>query len=154
MRVELQRVNDAFHFEAVGSAGVKVHLDSSPDSGGQNLGARPMEMVLMGLGGCSAIDIILILEKQRQKVQDFRITIDGERAQGVIPAVFTTIHLHYTLTGELDEKKVKRAVELSMEKYCSVSAMLNKTATITYSFSVEPGQPTAVEPGQQGEVNG
>lgn len=154
MRVELQRVNDAFHFEAVGSAGVKVHLDSSPDSGGQNLGARPMEMVLMGLGGCSAIDIILILEKQRQEVQDFRITLDGERAKDVIPAVFTTIHIHYTLTGQLEENKVKRAIDLSMEKYCSVSAMLNKTATITYSFTIEPGQPAAVVPGQQGDVNG
>jgi putative redox protein len=154
MRVELQRVNDAFHFEAVGSAGVKVHLDSSPDSGGQNLGARPMEMVLMGLGGCSAIDIILILEKQRQEVKDFRITIDGERAKDVIPAVFTTIHVHYTLTGHLNENKVKRAVDLSMEKYCSVSAMLNKTATITYSFSIEPGQSAAVAAGQQGDMIG
>jgi len=138
MKVELRRVNDAFHFEAVGAAGVAVHIDGSPEIGGVNAGARPMEMILMGLGGCSAIDIVLILQKQRQVIEDMRITIEAERVPNETPSVFKTIHVHYTFKGDLNEEKVKRAIELSMEKYCSVTAILNKTAEISHSFSVEP----------------
>jgi putative redox protein len=136
MKVELRRVNNAFHFEAVGAAGVAVHIDGSPDIGGVNAGARPMEMILMGLGGCSAIDIVLILQKQRQVIQDMGITIEAERVPNETPSVFKTIHVHYTFTGDLNEDKVKRAIELSMEKYCSVTAILNKSAVITHSFSI------------------
>ena len=136
MKVELKRVNEAFHFEAVGTAGVPVHIDGSPDIGGENAGARPMEMILMGLGGCSAIDIVLILQKQRQVIEDMSITIDGERVPNETPSVFKNIHVHYNFKGDLNEEKVKRAIELSMDKYCSVTAILNKTAVITHSFSI------------------
>jgi len=136
MKVELKRVNEAFHFEAVGAAGVPVNIDGSPDIGGVNAGARPMEMILMGLGGCSAIDIVLILQKQRQVIEDMRITIEAERVADQTPSVFKTIHVHYQFKGDLSEEKVKRAVELSMEKYCSVTAILNKTADITHSYSI------------------
>ena len=136
MKVELKRVDDAFHFEAVWAAGVPVHIDANADIGGNNAGARPMEMVLMGLGGCSAIDIILILQKQKQEITDFRIHIDGEREPNAVPSVFTNIRLHYALSDNLDEQKVKRAIDLSTDKYCSVSAILNKSATITYTFSI------------------
>ena len=136
MKVELKRVDDAFHFEAMGAAGVPVHIDANADIGGNNAGARPMEMVLMGLGGCSAIDIILILQKQKQEITDFRIHIDGEREPNAVPSVFTNIRVHYALSGNLDEQKVKRAIDLSTDKYCSVSAILNKTATISYTFSI------------------
>ncbi len=136
MKVELKRVDKAFHFEAVGTAGVAVHLDGSPDIGGTNAGARPMEMLLMGLGGCSAIDIVLILQKQKQVIEDFNITINGERVPDATPSVFKTIHIEYNFSGDLDQNKVKRAIDLSMEKYCSVTAILEKSAEITYSFTI------------------
>jgi putative redox protein len=136
MKVELRRVNDAFHFEAVGAAGVPVQIDGSPDIGGVDAGARPMEMILMGLGGCSAIDIVLILQKQRQVITDMTISIEAERVPNETPSVFKTIHVHYNFKGDLQIEKVTRAIELSMEKYCSVTAILNKTAVITHSFTV------------------
>jgi putative redox protein len=136
MKVELRRVNNAFHFEAVGAAGVPVHLDGSPDIGGVDAGARPMEMILMGLGGCSAIDIVLILQKQRQVIEDMTISIDADRVPNEIPSLFKTIHVHYNFKGDLQIDKVTRAIELSMEKYCSVTAILNKTAVITHSFTI------------------
>jgi putative redox protein len=136
MKVELRRVNDAFHFEAVGAAGVPVQIDGSPDIGGVDAGARPMEMILMGLGGCSAIDIVLILQKQRQVITDMTISIEAERVPNETPSVFKTIHVHYNFKGDLQIEKVTRAIELSMEKYCSVTAILNKTAVITHSFTI------------------
>jgi putative redox protein len=136
MKVELRRVNEAFHFEAVGAAGVAVNIDGSPEIGGVNAGARPMEMILMGLGGCSAIDIVLILQKQRQVIADMRITIKAERVPNETPSVFKNIHVHYAFTGDLSEEKVKRAIDLSMDKYCSVTAILNKTAEITHSYAI------------------
>ena len=137
MQVELKRINENCHFKAVGSAGVEVNIDGAPSIGGQNAGARPMELILMGLGGCTAMDVISILKKQKQKIDDLKITIDGERLVGQIPSIFKTINVHYIFKGELEEKKVKHAIELSMEKYCSVTAILNKTAKIDYSFSIE-----------------
>jgi len=136
MKVELKRVNNAFHFEAVGAANVPVHIDGSPEIGGVDAGARPMEMILMGLGGCSAIDIVLILQKQRQLIEDLVITVEGERVPNETPSIFKTIHVHYSFKGDLSEEKVKRAIELSMGKYCSVTAILNKTAEVTHSFSI------------------
>ena len=102
-------------FEVTTDSGHTFTTDGSPDHGGGNAGPRPMEMVLAGLGGCSGIDVLLILEKSRQDVTDCRITLDAKRADAV-PAVFTDIHLHYTVVGnDLDPKRVERAVSLSME---------------------------------------
>ncbi len=136
MQIELKRKNDAFHFEAVGTAGVAVQIDSSPDHGGENKGARPMALILMGLAGCSAIDVISILKKQRQKIERFSVTASGERRRESVPAVFTKIHLHFSLSGEVDEIKLRKAIELSMEKYCSVTAMLQNTVDITHTSEV------------------
>lgn len=113
-----------------------VHLDGSPDIGGVDAGARPMEMILMGLGGCSAIDIVLILQKQRQVIADMSISIEADRVPNETPSVFKNIHVHYNFTGDLNIEKVTRAIELSMDKYCSVTAILNKTAVITHSFTI------------------
>ncbi|GAB3989239.1 OsmC family protein [Spirosoma daeguense] len=136
MHIELARVDDAFHFEAVGTSGVAQHIDAAPDTGGHNAGARPMEMLLMGLAGCSAIDVILILKKQKQIIDDFRLKVDGLREKGAIPAPFKKIHITYLLKGQLDPDKVKRAIDLSMDKYCSATAQLRPTAEITYSFEL------------------
>lgn len=136
MRVELVRVDDAFHFEAVGLSGVAQHIDAATNIGGHNAGARPMEMLLMGLAGCSAIDVILILQKQKQVIDDFRMTVDGLREKDATPAPFQKIHITYTLKGALDENRVKRAIDLSMDKYCSATAQFRPTAEITYSFEI------------------
>jgi putative redox protein len=120
-----------------GSSNTEVHIDASEQIGGHNQGARPMELVLMGLGGCSGIDLINILKKQSQDLKSFDIIIEAEREQDKIPAVFKTIHLTFKLSGNLSDKQVKKAIELSMEKYCSVTAMLEKTAKITYEYHIE-----------------
>jgi len=123
-------------FVGESGSGHCVTMDGAPEAGGRNLAPRPMEMVLMGLGGCSGIDVLSILRKGRQRVSACEISIEAERADAV-PAVFTRIHIRFRLRGErLDRSKVARAVSLSMEKYCSVTRMLEKTAAITHDFEI------------------
>jgi putative redox protein len=109
-------------------------MDASPTIGGENLGVRPMEMLLCALGGCSGIDVISILKKQKQEPSDFSIKIDGEREQGKEPALWKNIHAEFSFAGNLDAQKLIRAVELSLEKYCSVAKTLEQSATITYTI--------------------
>lgn len=117
-------------------SGHGVVLDGAPEAGGRNLGLRPMEMVLTGLGGCSAFDVVQILRKGRQAVTGCTVELAAERAE-TVPKVFTRIHLRYTVTGRgLDPSRVARAVRLSAETYCSATAMLGKTAEITHDFEV------------------
>ncbi len=129
MKIALQRVDDGFNMEAVDENGHKVLMDSSLENGGKNNGIRPMQMVIMGLGGCSAIDVMMILKKQRQEVTDFRIEIDAEREKGKEPSLWETAHLIFHLTGNIDPDKAARAVELSMNKYCSVAETLRQGNT-------------------------
>ncbi len=140
MKVELVRVDDAFHFEATGTSNVTVHTDAAEAIGGRNAGARPMELLLMGLAGCSAIDVVLILKKQRQVITGFRVSAEGEREkeEGTERKPFRKIHLHFQLTGEkLDSNKINRAVALSMEKYCSATAQLEALAAITFEITIK-----------------
>ena len=117
---------DGAMFVASSGSGHRVVMDGPPDHGGKNLGARPMEMVLMGLGGCTAFDVVDILKKSRQPVRDCRVDLTAERADAV-PAVFTKIHIHFVVSGSgLAPKQVARAVALSATKYCSASMMLEK----------------------------
>ena len=136
IKIELNRLNDAFHFEAANENGNSVHIDASPDIGGTNQGMRPMQMLLAAMGGCSAIDIVNILKKQKQDLKDIKVTVTGEREQGVVPSLYTEVHAHYKLFGKLDKKKADKAVSLSVEKYCSVAKTLEKTAQVTYSFEI------------------
>lgn len=123
-------------FEGVAGSGHRVTMDVAPEVGGRNLGLRPMEMVLLGLGGCTAIDVLHMLRKGRQPITDMRVELDAERADDV-PKVFTKIHLHFVLTGAgLDPHKIERAINLSASKYCSASMMLNKTAEMTHDFEI------------------
>lgn len=118
------------------SSGHAVVMDGPPEHGGRNIAVRPMEMVLLGLGGCTAFDVVSILKKARQQVKGCEINVKAERADA-IPAVFTRIHIHYVLSGkDLSEQQVHRAVQLSAEKYCSVTVMLAKTAEITHDYQV------------------
>ena len=123
-------------FVAESGSGHCVVLDGPPEAGGQNLGVRPMEMVLLGLGGCTAFDVVDILRKKREAVSGCEVLINAERAD-TVPKVFTKIHLHYIVSGKgVKAESVQRAVELSAEKYCSVSMMLNKTAELTHDYEV------------------
>ena len=123
-------------FEGVAGSGHRVTMDVAPEVGGRNLGLRPMEMVLLGLGGCTAIDVLHMLRKGRQPITDMRVELDAERANDV-PKVFTRIHLHFVFTGAgLDPHKIERAMNLSASKYCSASMMLNKTAEMTHDFEI------------------
>jgi putative redox protein len=127
MKISLQRIDDAFNMEAVDEQGHKVLMDSSLENGGKNNGVRPMQMLLMGLGGCSAIDVAMILKKQRQELSDFKIEIDGEREKGKEPSIWENVHIIFHLSGaNLDPDKAARAVELSMTKYCSVAETLRR----------------------------
>lgn len=136
MKVNIKRVDKDFHFHAYGSSGVPVNIDAAEAIGGHNAGARPMELVLIALGTCSAIDIISILRKQKQEIVNFEIEVDGNRREKEIPAIFENAHIEFKFKGKLDDEKVKRAVELSVEKYCSVYEMLKQTTKITYSYKI------------------
>ena len=126
-------------FVGQSESGHSVVMDGPPDSGGRNLGVRPMEMLLLGLGGCSAFDVVHILRKGRQPITDCVADLSAERAE-TDPKVFTKIHVHFTVTGKgLDPKRVEQAVKLSAEKYCSASIMLGKVAEITHDFDVVEG---------------
>lgn len=128
---------DKVHFLASADSGHTIALDGPPEAGGQNRGARPMELVLMGLGGCSSFDVVNILTKGRQDIVDCVTRIEADRADEV-PQVFTRIHLHFRVTGRgLDEAKVARAVSLSADKYCSASIMLQRGGVaISHSYEV------------------
>lgn len=118
---------------ASNETGNTVEMDGSPAIGGQNLGARPMEVLLMSLAGCSSIDVLSILKKMKQEVTDYDVEVTADRRDEV-PAIFSTIHIKFVVTGvQLDTDKVKRAAQLSAEKYCSVSKILEPTATISWS---------------------
>ena len=110
IKIELNRLNDAFHMEARNEQGNTVHIDGSPDIGGTNQGMRPMQLLLVCMGGCSSIDIINILKKQKQPLKDFKVTVTGEREKDVVPSLFTEVHVHFRLYGELDPDKVQKAV--------------------------------------------
>jgi putative redox protein len=136
MKIEIDRVNNAFHMQAIGKTGVPINIDASPDIGGVGAGARPMELLLMSLGSCSAIDVLLILKKQRQTVGDLKISIEAERVENQLPSVFKFINVCFKITGDVDENKLKRAIELSRDKYCSVSAMLHQAVEINYTYKL------------------
>ncbi|MCW9013064.1 MAG: OsmC family protein [Gammaproteobacteria bacterium] len=127
---------DNMTFVGESGSGHSIVMDGAVDSGGRNLAARPMEMVLMGMGGCTAFDVVLILKRQRQPIEDCIVELSAERAEEV-PKVFTRIHVHYVIKGKgLNEKKVAKAVELTAEKYCSVSIMLAATVEVSHDFEI------------------
>ena len=138
MHVELSRLDEAYYMEALGDSKIPVSIDASPGIGGAGRGARPMEMLLMGLAGCSSIDVVSILKKQRMDPGPFRVEIDAEREPDAVPSLFQRIHVKFIFSNPaLDKDKLKRAIDLSLEKYCSVAKTLEKTASITYAYTIE-----------------
>ena len=118
------------------ASGHAIVMDGPEEMGGNNLGVRPMEMLLLGMGGCTTVDVVSTLKKMRENVSNCRVEISAERADEH-PKVFTDIHMHFVIEGEnLNEKKIAKAVSLSADKYCSASIMLGKTATVTHDFSI------------------
>ncbi|MEK0420973.1 MAG: hypothetical protein RLZZ161_824 [Bacteroidota bacterium] len=137
LEVSLERMSGDFHFEAQGASKIPVCIDAGTSIGGTNRGASPMELLLMGIGGCSAIDVVMILKKSKQIIEDIRISVSGIRDAEAVPAPFEKIHLEFRLKGKIKQHKAEEAIRLSMEKYCSAAVMLAKTAEITWSCKLE-----------------
>jgi putative redox protein len=136
------KLAEGMTFIAESGSGHAVVVDASPDVGGRDLGPRPMELVLMGTGACSAVDVVLILQRSRQPIVDCYVELEAERA-AEDPKVFTRIRMHYVVTGKgLSPSHVERAVRLSREKYCSATAMLSKTAEVITDFEIRDGTQT------------
>jgi putative redox protein len=135
MKARVKRL-DGMTMVGESGSGHALVMDGPPEHGGRNLGVRPMEMLLLGMGGCTQFDVLLILRKARQAVTDCVVELEAERAAGD-PKVFTRIHAHFILSGkDLNPRQVERAIELSATKYCSASIMLGATAQITHDFEI------------------
>jgi putative redox protein len=144
VNIELTRIEGDFGFEAKDANGNVVRMDSNPELGGKGFGARPMQLLLMGMGGCAGIDIVSILKKQRQIVEGFDMKIEGEREPGVEPSLWKTVNIIFELTGNIDLDKARKACALSMDKYCSVAATLRKSGSnISWDVRVVASQPEA-----------
>ena len=138
MKVHLKRLNENYHFETRNERGDIVQLDNKSEPNPK--GASPMELLLMGIAGCSSIDIVMILKKQKIELDDLQMNVEGFRKEGAVPNVFTAIKMEVLLKGDFPPEKAKRAVDLSIEKYCSVAKMLEKTADINYEVYLN-GEP-------------
>ncbi len=136
MKINIKRIDHDFNMEAINDDGNSLLMDGSPDIGGHGKGMRPMQLLLSAVGGCSAIDVILILKKQKQEIESFEIEVDGEREKIADYSLFRNITLHFKIRGKVDKDKAERAVQLSLEKYCSVSKTLEPTAKINYKVTV------------------
>ena len=136
MEINLIRKSGLFNFEAGNSGGNTVELDANPKIGGEGKGFRPMEMLLVGLGGCSGIDVVNVLTKQKEPLNDIKIKINATRKDEEVPPIFEVIDIHFSLYGNLNEQKVERALALTFEKYCSVSNILGRSATIKFSYTI------------------
>lgn len=136
MEVTLRRVNAAVHFEAVNSDGNTIHIDGSPAVGGEGKGFRPMEVLLAAVAGCSSMDLVPILRKQRQQVDDISITVRGWRAESVTPAPFEKIEIIFRISGRVDPAKAEKAAALAVEKYCSVAETLAEEVEISWKVEI------------------
>lgn len=137
VKVDVNWLGDGHHFEAGNEEGGKIRIDGDRTVGGLEGGMSPMQMLLAGAAGCSAIDVISILKKQKQELKSLEVNVTGDRVKlDAGYSEYKTIHMHFTLSGTLDEKKVARALELSITKYCSVSKALEKTSEISYDYSI------------------
>ncbi len=136
MEIKLIRKSGRFNFEAENESGKIVELDAKLAIGGEGRGFRPMEMLLIGLGGCSGIDVVNMLTKQKEPLLDIKIKINATRKDEEMPPIFDVINIHFELYGELNEQKVERALNLTFDKYCSVSNILGRSATINFTFAI------------------
>ena len=136
MKVTVQKLEKELHMEAENEEGGLVRMDGNTEIGGLEGGFSPMQLLLAGIGGCSAIDIIGILEKQKQDLKDLRVEVNGDKQKKETYSEFKTIHLKFIFSGDLDPRKVERAIDLSINKYCSVSKALEQGSKITHSYEI------------------
>ncbi|MEL6675750.1 MAG: OsmC family protein [Bacteroidota bacterium] len=138
MRVELKQPGNIFAFDAFNETEDHIALGASEEIGGTGVGFRPMQAVLAAVGGCSAIDVVMILRKQKLTVADLNIVVTGERYEDRVPRTFKSIHIAFHFQGDISPQQAERAIDLSLEKYCSVALMLKGTVDITSSFDITP----------------
>lgn len=136
MKIYLSRVNKAVRFEATNARGHRVTIEGSRDIGGEDAAPSPTEYLLMSQAGCTAIDIVELLKKMRQKLDHIEVETEGHRAQDQVPKIFKHIHLHYKLYGDIHPLKAEKAISMSIDKYCTISKMIDQVAKITHSFEV------------------
>ncbi|RYD70826.1 MAG: OsmC family peroxiredoxin, partial [Sphingobacteriales bacterium] len=134
--INLIRKSGKFNFEAVNESGFTVELDAKAAIGGEGKGFRPMEMLLVGLGGCSGIDMVNVLTKQKEPLEDIKIAINATRKDEEMPPIFDEIEIHFDLSGDLNPAKVERALAMTFDKYCSVSNILGRSATINFTYNI------------------
>ncbi|MCX2475553.1 OsmC family protein [Pedobacter sp. MC2016-05] len=136
MNINLIRKSGKFNFEAVNESGFTVELDAKVAIGGEGKGFRPMEMLLVGLGGCSGIDMVNVLTKQKEPLEDIKIAINATRKDEEMPPIFDEIEIHFDLSGDLNPAKVERALAMTFDKYCSVSNILGRSAKINFTYNI------------------
>ncbi|MFC4210153.1 OsmC family protein [Pedobacter lithocola] len=136
MNINLIRKSGKFNFEAVNESGYTVELDAKAAIGGEGKGFRPMEMLLVGLGGCSGIDMVNVLTKQKEPLDDIKIAINATRKDEEMPPIFNEIEIHFDLFGDLSNAKVERALAMTFDKYCSVSNILGRSAKINFTYKI------------------
>lgn len=137
-KITLQRIDDHVNFKATNESENSILMDGGAAIGGKGNGVRPMETLLMGVAGCASIDVVLILKKMKQEIDDLKVVVEAERIKVEEATEFKTINLHFILSGDIKEKKLKQAIDMSLEKYCSVSKILEKSAEITSSYTLNP----------------
>lgn len=140
MKFRLERTSGDYGMTCYNEDGNSITTDATPDIGGTGYGVRPMQLLIMALGSCTAIDVIMILKKQRQVLEDFKIEINADREADKEPSLWKDVHIHYQLFGKVDPEKARKAIELSMDKYCSVAATLRPNTQITFDFEVIKGK--------------
>ena len=136
MKIHLKRVNDIVRFEASNERGHTVLIEGGKSVGGEGLAPYPTELFMMSQASCTAIDVVELLKKMRQPLQHIEIELDGQRAQDQVPKLFTHIHMHFKLYGDIQSSKADKAISLSVEKYCTVTKMIDHIAKVTYSFDI------------------
>ena len=136
MKITLKQVNNAVRFEAQNERGHTVLIEGGRNAGGEDLAPSPTEYLMISQASCTAVDIVELLKKMRQPLERLEIEAEGKRAEDQIPKIFTGIHLHYKIYGDVKESKVEKAIKLSIEQYCTVSKMIDHITKITYSFEV------------------
>lgn len=137
VNVHLERQEADFHFKATNADGMSIDIDDGTAyEDGKGNGVGPMQLLMMAIGGCSGVDIVSILQKGRQQIDSFSIDVAGTKPDGVSPSVYESVEVHFSLSGDIDPKRVQRAIDLSLGKYCSVSRIIEKTAEISYRYTV------------------
>lgn len=135
--IKVKRLDDHFNFEATNELGNSIIMDGSPAIGGKNNGVRPMETLLMSLAGCSGIDVVMILKKMKQQIEDIQMTVTADKEKVGDYSEYKTINIHFDIWGDIKESKVEKAINMSMHKYCSVAKALEKSSTITSSYELK-----------------